>query len=136
MARRSRSRGESGALTRRLPEGSPPKTLSLSEAKMKLSALVDEVHGTDEEIVITRNGVAEDLGDHPGVEDESRSNPAWSRRSAPSAAPSRASRKTRWPRRPGAAGVDREPRGRARPLVVPLVPRLLLRGSRRAILHA
>ena len=33
------------------------KTLSLSEAKMKLSALVDEVHGTDEEIVITRNGV-------------------------------------------------------------------------------
>jgi prevent-host-death family protein len=33
------------------------KTLSLSEAKMKLSSLVDEVHGTDQEIVITRNGV-------------------------------------------------------------------------------
>ena len=33
------------------------KTLSLSEAKMKLSALVEEVHGTDEGVVITRNGV-------------------------------------------------------------------------------
>ena len=33
------------------------KTLSLSEAKMKLSALVEEVHGTDQEVVITRNGV-------------------------------------------------------------------------------
>jgi prevent-host-death family protein len=33
------------------------KTLSLSEAKMKLSALVDEVHRTDQEVVITRNGV-------------------------------------------------------------------------------
>ncbi len=33
------------------------KTLSLSEAKMKLSALVAEVHGTDEGVVITRNGV-------------------------------------------------------------------------------
>ena len=33
------------------------RTLSLSEAKMKLSALVDEVYGTDQEIVITRNGV-------------------------------------------------------------------------------
>lgn len=32
------------------------KTLSLSEAKMKLSALIDAVHSTDEEIVITRNG--------------------------------------------------------------------------------
>ena len=32
------------------------KTLSLSEAKMKLSSLVDAVEGTDEEIVITRNG--------------------------------------------------------------------------------
>jgi prevent-host-death family protein len=32
------------------------KTLSLSEVKMKLSALVDEVHRSDEEIVITRNG--------------------------------------------------------------------------------
>jgi prevent-host-death family protein len=33
------------------------KTLSLSEAKMKLSALVDEVQVTDREVVITRNGV-------------------------------------------------------------------------------
>ncbi len=32
------------------------KTLSLSEAKMKLSALVDEVMTTDEEVVITKNG--------------------------------------------------------------------------------
>lgn len=32
------------------------KTLSLSEAKMKLSSLVDSVHKTDEEIVITKNG--------------------------------------------------------------------------------
>lgn len=32
------------------------KTLSLSEAKMKLSALVDQVHGSDEEVVITKNG--------------------------------------------------------------------------------
>ncbi len=32
------------------------KTLSLSEAKMKLSELVDKVHSTDEEIVITKNG--------------------------------------------------------------------------------
>ena len=32
------------------------KTLSLSEAKMKLSELVDSVESTDEEIVITRNG--------------------------------------------------------------------------------
>lgn len=32
------------------------KTLSLSEAKMKLSELVDSVASTDEEIVITRNG--------------------------------------------------------------------------------
>ena len=32
------------------------KTLSLSEAKMKLSELVDSVHFTDEEVVITRNG--------------------------------------------------------------------------------
>ncbi|HUP02143.1 MAG TPA: type II toxin-antitoxin system Phd/YefM family antitoxin [Gemmatimonadota bacterium] len=31
--------------------------LTLSEVKMKLSALVDEVHRTDEQIVITRNGV-------------------------------------------------------------------------------
>jgi len=32
------------------------KTLSLSEAKMKLSALVQAVSDTDEEIVITKNG--------------------------------------------------------------------------------
>ena len=32
------------------------KTLSLSEAKMKLSALVDVVGSTDEEITITKNG--------------------------------------------------------------------------------
>ncbi len=32
------------------------KTLSLSEAKMKLSGLIEEVSSTDEEIVITKNG--------------------------------------------------------------------------------
>ncbi len=32
------------------------KTLSLSEAKMKLSALIDDVSATDEEVVITKNG--------------------------------------------------------------------------------
>ena len=32
------------------------KTLSLSEAKMKLSGLVEEVSGHDEEIIITKNG--------------------------------------------------------------------------------
>lgn len=32
------------------------KTLSLSEAKMKLSGLVEAVKNTDEEIVITKNG--------------------------------------------------------------------------------
>ncbi len=32
------------------------KTLSLSEAKMKLSGLVKAVNTTDEEIVITKNG--------------------------------------------------------------------------------
>jgi antitoxin YefM len=32
------------------------KTLSVSEAKMKLSALVDMVNTTDEEVVITKNG--------------------------------------------------------------------------------
>jgi antitoxin YefM len=32
------------------------KTLSLSEAKMKLSRLVDTVNATDEEVVITKNG--------------------------------------------------------------------------------
>ena len=31
-------------------------TLSISEAKMKLSALVDLVESTDEEVLITRNG--------------------------------------------------------------------------------
>ncbi|MBE9522270.1 MAG: type II toxin-antitoxin system Phd/YefM family antitoxin [Proteobacteria bacterium] len=32
------------------------KILSLSEAKMKLSELVEAVYSTDEEIVITKNG--------------------------------------------------------------------------------
>ena len=32
------------------------ETLSVSEAKMKLSSLVDRVKTTDEEIVITKNG--------------------------------------------------------------------------------
>lgn len=32
------------------------KTLSLSEVKMKLSSLVEEVQATDEEVVITKNG--------------------------------------------------------------------------------
>lgn len=32
------------------------KTLSLSEAKMKLSQLVENVSSTDEEVVITKNG--------------------------------------------------------------------------------
>ena len=32
------------------------KTLSLSEAKIKLSKLVDAVSTTDEEVVITKNG--------------------------------------------------------------------------------
>lgn len=32
------------------------KTLSLSEVKMKLSGLVEEVLTTDEEVVITKNG--------------------------------------------------------------------------------
>ena len=31
-------------------------TLSLSEAKMKLSSLVEKIHTTDEEIIITKNG--------------------------------------------------------------------------------
>ena len=31
-------------------------TISVSEAKMKLSALVDSVNRTDEEVVITKNG--------------------------------------------------------------------------------
>lgn len=33
------------------------KTLSLSEAKMRLSSPVDAVSATDEEVVITKNGV-------------------------------------------------------------------------------
>ena len=33
------------------------KTLPLSEVKAKLSRLVDDVNGRDEEVVITRNGV-------------------------------------------------------------------------------
>ena len=32
------------------------KTLSVSEAKMKLSALIETVKTTDEEVVITKNG--------------------------------------------------------------------------------
>lgn len=32
------------------------KTLSLSEAKMKLSGLVESVKDTDEEVIITKNG--------------------------------------------------------------------------------
>lgn len=32
------------------------KTLSVSEAKMKLSALVDMINTTDEEVLITKNG--------------------------------------------------------------------------------
>ena len=32
------------------------KTLSVSEAKMKLSGLVNSVYTTDEEVVITKNG--------------------------------------------------------------------------------
>lgn len=32
------------------------KTLSLSEAKMKLSALIESIKNTDEEVIITKNG--------------------------------------------------------------------------------
>ena len=32
------------------------ETLSLSEAKMKLSELIEKVQSTDEEVVITKNG--------------------------------------------------------------------------------
>ena len=32
------------------------KTLSLSEAKMKLSALINTVNTTEEEVIITKNG--------------------------------------------------------------------------------
>jgi len=34
----------------------PMKTLSLAETKTKVSALVDQVHNSDEEVVITKNG--------------------------------------------------------------------------------
>lgn len=36
--------------------GNNMKTLSLSEAKMKLSSLVERINSLDEEIVITKNG--------------------------------------------------------------------------------
>jgi prevent-host-death family protein len=32
------------------------KTLSVSEAKMKLSALIESIKNTDEEVLITKNG--------------------------------------------------------------------------------
>jgi prevent-host-death family protein len=32
------------------------ETLSLSEAKMKLSEIIDKVYSSDQEVVITRNG--------------------------------------------------------------------------------
>ncbi len=32
------------------------KTLSLSEAKMKLSGIIEDVSATDEEVIITKNG--------------------------------------------------------------------------------
>ena len=32
------------------------ETLSLSEAKMKLSELIERVHSTDTEVIITKNG--------------------------------------------------------------------------------
>ena len=32
------------------------ETLSLSEAKMKLSELIEKVHSTDTEVIITKNG--------------------------------------------------------------------------------
>lgn len=37
-------------------KGQIMKILSLSEAKMKLSALIDSLRVTDEEVVITKNG--------------------------------------------------------------------------------
>jgi antitoxin YefM len=37
-------------------EGKVMKALSVSEAKMKLSGLIDTVNATDEEVVITKNG--------------------------------------------------------------------------------
>lgn len=39
-----------------LNSGAAMKTLSLSEAKMKLSALIDAINVSDEEVMITRNG--------------------------------------------------------------------------------
>jgi len=39
-----------------LKGGQLMKTLSLSEAKMKLSELIENVYSTDEEITITKNG--------------------------------------------------------------------------------
>ena len=39
-----------------LKRGQLMKTLSLSEAKMKLSELIQNVYSTDEEITITKNG--------------------------------------------------------------------------------
>ena len=39
-----------------LKRGQFMKTLSLSEAKMKLSELIQNVYSTDEEITITKNG--------------------------------------------------------------------------------
>ena len=37
-------------------KGQTMETLSLSEAKMKLSELIDRVQSTDAEIIITKNG--------------------------------------------------------------------------------
>lgn len=42
------------------------KTLPLSEAKSKLSNLVEQVHARDEEVVITRNGRAAAVLVSPG----------------------------------------------------------------------
>lgn len=42
------------------------KTVPLSEAKARLSSLLDEVEGRDEEIVITRNGRAAAVLVSPG----------------------------------------------------------------------
>ena len=39
-----------------LKRGQYMNTLSVSEAKMKLSSLVESVRATDEEVVITKNG--------------------------------------------------------------------------------
>ncbi len=42
----------------RLVQNAAMKTLPLTEAKSKLSSLVDRVHALDEEVVITKNGRA------------------------------------------------------------------------------